>query len=220
MELVLEQPEVDSTDVLAPHTPCAVCQWATGDMAAGPRQRVCVNFSLCLSTSTEERKPRAFTQASLPKSDPRHTPSNVRLLVNPLRCVDRMLHIPTPTGPKAFEYKIQWVTYGWFDMVDYAQAALVRTEGKAESESSEVVCTEPCRRKNWQLHVKVEQSACVSLLVLPAMEEIKLLELAHISRAGADQDYPIDVILVPILCHPRDILNLLHWRKECPVKES
>ncbi|GJS83602.1 hypothetical protein Tco_0750143 [Tanacetum coccineum] len=56
MELVLEQPEVESTDVHP--TTSAVCQRATGDDGAGPSKRV-RHVSLGLSTSTEEETPDA-----------------------------------------------------------------------------------------------------------------------------------------------------------------
>ncbi|GJU36183.1 hypothetical protein Tco_1184537 [Tanacetum coccineum] len=60
MELVLEQPEIESTDVLAPTPLRSVpsITWRSGDDGAGPSKRV-RHLSLGLSTSTEEETPDA-----------------------------------------------------------------------------------------------------------------------------------------------------------------
>ncbi|GJT99595.1 hypothetical protein Tco_1109934 [Tanacetum coccineum] len=135
MELVLEQPEGESTDVLAP-TPL---RSVPGGNVEPPRPDATsvgssedadvaeVDSGLGLSTSTEEETPDAppmFAAKEVTETPP------PKLLVIPLRPVDAMLNSPHPRMvPRGLSYASGSAFGRSFDMVTAQEAALVLALG-------------------------------------------------------------------------------------------
>ncbi|GJX24079.1 hypothetical protein Tco_0228524 [Tanacetum coccineum] len=131
MELVLQQPEVESTDVLAPIPLRSIPEVdsglkrkrATGDDGAGPSKRV-RHVSLGLSTSTEEETPDASPTLAT-KEVIETPPPNVEATSDSSAPVTHAVQSPPQTSPKVFEGMPVDQLMEELDMVTAQQAALV-----------------------------------------------------------------------------------------------
>ncbi|GJX92488.1 hypothetical protein Tco_0345814 [Tanacetum coccineum] len=186
MELVLEQPEVESTDVLAP-TPLRSVPSVTvepprpdatsigssedadvAEVDSGLKRKRATgddgagpskrvrHLSLGLSTSTEEETPDASPTLAA-KEVTETPPPNVEATSDSSAPVTHAAQSPPQTGPKAFEGMPVDQLMEEFDMVTAQQAALVgASESKAEAESSRSYAQNLAEEK-MALLVKVEQ---------------------------------------------------------------
>ncbi|GKB32955.1 hypothetical protein Tco_0872356 [Tanacetum coccineum] len=170
MELVLEQPEIESTDVLAP-TPLRSVpkdadvaevdsglkrKRATGDDGAGPSKRV-HHLSLGFSRSIEEETPDASPTLAA-KDDRGPPPPNVEATSDSSAPVTHAAQSPPQTGPKAFEGMPVDQLMEEFDMKD-EEILLLKTQladAQAEAESSRSYAQNLAEEK-MALLVKVEQ---------------------------------------------------------------
>ncbi|GJU49631.1 hypothetical protein Tco_1219186 [Tanacetum coccineum] len=139
MELVLEQPEVESTDVLAP-TPLRSVPGATvepprldatsvgssedADVAGAESEAGEVNSGLFGSTSTEEETPDAPPTLAA-KEVTETPPPNVEATRDSSAPVTHAVQSPPQTSPKVFEGMPVDQLMEEFDMVTAQQAALV-----------------------------------------------------------------------------------------------
>ncbi|GJV70718.1 putative reverse transcriptase domain-containing protein, partial [Tanacetum coccineum] len=169
MELVLEQPEVDSTDVLAP-TPLRSVPSVTVDpprpdatsigssedadvaeVDSGLKRKRATgddgagpskrvrHFSLGLSTSTEEETPGASPTLAA-KEVTETPPPNVEATSDSSAPVTHAAPSPPQTGPKAFEGMPVDQLMEEFDMVTAQQAALVaQLRARFSNERSQII---------------------------------------------------------------------------------
>ncbi|GKA71563.1 retrovirus-related pol polyprotein from transposon TNT 1-94 [Tanacetum coccineum] len=169
MELVLEQPEVDSTDVLAPtplrSVPSEVdsgvdTQSGYGDDGAGHVKEGCGSFQSSLSTSTVEETPGASsTLAAKEVTGP--LPPNVEATSDSSAPVTHAAPSPPQTGPKVFEGMPVDQLMEEFDMIIQKdeEIQLLKTQladAQAEAESSRSYAQNLAEEKMALLVKKVE----------------------------------------------------------------
>ncbi|GKD35474.1 hypothetical protein Tco_1250983, partial [Tanacetum coccineum] len=174
MELVLEQPEIESTDVLAP-TPLRSVPSVTveppmpdatsigssedadvAEVDSGLKRKRATgddgagpskrvrHLSLGLSTSTEEESSDA-SPTHAAKEVTETPPPNVEATSDSSAPVTHAAQSPPQTGPKAFDGMPVDQLIEEFDMVTAQQAALV---AQLRARVCEVLCTAPCRGEN------------------------------------------------------------------------
>ncbi|GJR85555.1 hypothetical protein Tco_0209566 [Tanacetum coccineum] len=249
MELVLEQPEFDSTDVLAPTPLRSVpglkemlekLTWV--ETSRGPpiddgcstSKRECTKWmkeiqpaEVHVGICQAEAKSRGQCTRSLPRKK-WHL------------CLSRWLisHGLRLAAMSTLESQEVKQSFG-----DVVTCALARGKAEAVEELHEKkLLTVPAAQVPGYNDKAYEE-------LVAAMEAMKLLELPHIAQLERDQDYPIDVIMagltlarhategaegqpdyflkpdvaqlqVPIFARPRDILNPFALEREIPLKET
>ncbi|GJS67309.1 hypothetical protein Tco_0681873 [Tanacetum coccineum] len=236
MELVLEQPEIESTDVLAPTPlrsvpsvtvepprPDATSVGSSEDADVAEvdsglkRKRATGNDgagpskrvrhdSLGLSTSTEEETPEASPTLAAKEVTETHPPQ-VRLLVWFLRR-DGMLHSPHQTVPPRLRVCQCAQLVDDFDKVTAQQAALVAQLRASLSRVIEVLCTAPSAGgEKWHCLSRWSKSArCRRNPRRVATGAVSILK-------GEVQAVLWDVVSVPWLRGKAEAVEELHERR-------